>query len=76
VAAGAAAAWLRQRQLDCSGGSLAAAAAAWWQRQRGGMRECLFIVKNISFTIYNKSTSENLWSFQFVFFSRQKGQLG
>jgi hypothetical protein len=39
-----------------------------------GMRECSFVVRNISFTIYNKSASENLRSVQFVFLSRQKGQ--
>jgi hypothetical protein len=39
-----------------------------------GIRECLFVVRNISFTIYNKSASENLRSVQFVFLSRQKGQ--
>ena len=74
VAAAAAAAWLRRRQLGCGSGSLAAAGAAWRRWQRGGMRECLFVVKNISFTIYKKSASENLRSVQFVFFSHQKGQ--
>ncbi len=72
--AAAVAAWMQWRQLGCGGCSLAAVAAAWWRQQCGGMRECSFIVKNNSFTIYNKSASENLRSVQFIFFSRQKDQ--